>query len=115
MSSASNVGQPFRALLHWSIPSRADGSELDGDVQLKVPSTKLGGLVGGRARSILSGWDQNLTGGGVMPNVGDQIELASKKAGQEIRRNTGIKVGGSMLTVCGHEEMSRCSCPGQAR
>jgi len=43
-----------------------------------------------------------------MPNVGDQIELASKKVGQEVRRGTVTKVGGSMLTVrwsSGHESV----------
>ena len=34
-----------------------------------------------------------------MPDIGDEIELASKKVGQEARRGTVTKVGGSMLTV----------------
>jgi hypothetical protein len=34
-----------------------------------------------------------------MPNVGDEIELASKKVGQETRRGTVTAVGGTMLTV----------------
>jgi hypothetical protein len=34
-----------------------------------------------------------------MPSVGDQIELKSNKVGQDARRGTVTKIGGSMLTV----------------
>jgi hypothetical protein len=34
-----------------------------------------------------------------MPDVGDEILLASKKVGQDARRGTVTKVGGTMLTV----------------
>jgi hypothetical protein len=43
-----------------------------------------------------------------MAKVGDQIELASKKIGQEARTGTVTGLSGSMLTVrwsSGHESM----------